>query len=95
MAGTAAVLPTEGSSCFALPPAGRKVLQRLRPSTAIIEEASQLTEPTVVDVIAQKLGSIKMIILGGDIHLFGPKMTSINVNELYDSEKMSLFERFL
>ncbi|KAE8347317.1 hypothetical protein BDV24DRAFT_157612 [Aspergillus arachidicola] len=75
--------------------AGRKLLQWLRPSTAIIDETSLLTDPTVINGIALKLGSIKKIILSGDIDQLGPTVPFINANEFYDSENMSLFARLL
>ncbi|PIG89627.1 hypothetical protein AARAC_008933 [Aspergillus arachidicola] len=75
--------------------AGRKLRQWLRSSTAIIEEASLLTEPTVINGRALKLGSIKKIILSGDIDQLGPTVPFINANEFYDSENMSPFARLL
>ncbi|KAB8214229.1 hypothetical protein BDV33DRAFT_209471 [Aspergillus novoparasiticus] len=75
--------------------AGRKLLQWLHPSTAIIEEASQVTELTMINGIALKLGFIKKIMLSGDIDQLGPTVPFVNDNEFYDSKNMSLFARLL
>ncbi|KAE8138859.1 P-loop containing nucleoside triphosphate hydrolase protein [Aspergillus pseudotamarii] len=64
-------------------------------STAGRKEASQLTEATAVNGIARYLGSVKKIVLSGDIRQLGPTVTSIYANEFYDFEKLSLFERLL
>ncbi|KAK6811248.1 hypothetical protein RU639_013016 [Aspergillus parasiticus] len=66
-----------------------------RPGEALVSDDNSLTEPTVINGIALKLGSIKKTILSGEIDQLGQTVPFINANKFYYSENMSLFARLL
>lgn len=75
--------------------AGRKTLSSLKPAYVIAEEASQMTEATCLNGIIRYYSSLKKVILSGDNAQLPPTVTSLNANEFFESEKMSLFERLI
>ncbi|OJJ71240.1 hypothetical protein ASPBRDRAFT_676287 [Aspergillus brasiliensis CBS 101740] len=75
--------------------AGRKALKTFSPKIIIVEEATQISESTSVSPLIRFYPSVKKVVMSGDVAQLPPTVTSISQNEAYNSERLSLFERFL
>ncbi|KAK2756695.1 hypothetical protein FQN54_005141 [Arachnomyces sp. PD_36] len=75
--------------------AGRKALRNFKPMFVVADEASQMSESTCVNGFIRSYSTLKKLILSGDPAQLSPTVTSLNTNECYESEKLSLFERLI
>ncbi|KAJ9254366.1 hypothetical protein DTO207G8_3557 [Paecilomyces variotii] len=75
--------------------ASRKSLRYFRPAFVLVEEASQIPESTCLNAISRYISSLRKVILSGDVAQLPPTVISLNMNEAYSSEKVSLLQRML
>ncbi|KAJ5800710.1 uncharacterized protein N7518_002778 [Penicillium psychrosexuale] len=75
--------------------AGRKSLRTFKPQIVLIEEASQIIEPTCLIAVMRNYSKLQKVILSGDRQQLPPVVISAGKNECFPSDRMSLFERML
>ena len=72
-----------------------KLLKDFRPSTTVLDEASQMTEVATVSVIATFFQNVQKLVLAEDLMQNSPFVRSDNRNEFAKTTSRSLMERMM